>query len=780
MNIRRLLIPALSALLVAAAIPARAIEEALINEKHIAVHYEECLDMRLAFSPLKGGLPEWLAVRGVRMDGAAPPRCSQPLLEGDKQVSALLETASGRVVQTRMTMRPDGVDGAMLLELTPANDGPPIDWELSFATHEDEHFYGFGEKFHAFDMRGRITRMLNLDKHANDKDDPAFFHDRSYKTVPFFMSSRGYGVWLDDTAVAVFDMDSQGQGVWKLRCKTDRIRLYFFAGPRLGSVIERFTHFAGRPPLWPAWAFAPWKSRDVHMDRAAFEEDVFRQRELDIPGSVIVIDSPWETCYNDFRFNEKQFKKPEEMLQLARGNGYKVVLWITPMINTINNMDMIGIGPGQCRNYDPVERNGGFVKDAGGAVAQVDWWKGRGAMIDFTNAHAAAYWTGKMKELIALGASGFKVDDGESQFAISGVYHDGTPGYKMQNRYAALYHEYTWKAIAESLNGDGVVFSRAGAAGAQRHGIPWAGDNFADFSSLGLPSVVIAGQSAAMSGYSVWGHDIGGYITRPHRGLEGEYTGQRQTAELFIRWTQFGALSPIMQMHTTSNKGAWDFGPEALQNYIKYAKLHTGLYPYLHALNRDAAATGMPMMRPLPLQYQDQPEAHVQRYQYLLGPDLLAAPVVTEATTAREVYFPAGETWVDFYLDYGREYPGGATATVPAPLDAMPLFARKGAILPMLPTEVDTLVSKDLITAQGVTPMDDRLEVHVWPGERDSKFTGVDGLEIWIKKTNGGKAVCAAGPPRKLLLIIHTVSDGEAQTVYRELESSEQETCAGL
>jgi alpha-D-xyloside xylohydrolase len=760
--------------------PARAIDEALLNKDLIAVFYEDCLDMRLAFEPIGGGVPVWVSIKDVRLDGAAPPRCSQPLQESSDEVSALIETASGRMLQARVIMNPDGVQGAMLLEITPGKKGPPIDWEFSFSVHEKDHFYGFGEKFNALDMRGRVTRILNKDKHAGDSDDPAFFDDRSYKAVPFFMSSRGYGVWLDDPAVSYFDMDSKGQGKWTLHVKSERLRLYFFAGPRLADILARYTHFSGRPPLWPAWVFAPWKSRDVHMDRTAFEEDIFRQRELDIPGSVIVIDSPWETCYNDFRFNEKQFKNPEQMLQLAHDNGYKVVLWITPMVNTVNIMDMIGIGAGQCRNFDPIEKNSGFVLDDSGHTALVDWWKGRGAMIDFTNPNAASYWTGKIKDLIAMGADGFKVDDGESQFAIKGVYHDGSPGYSMQNYYAVLYHKFTYQAIEESLKGDGVVFARAGAAGTQQYGIPWAGDNFADFSSLGLPSVVIAGQSAAMSGYSVWGHDIGGYITRPHRGLEGEYTGERQTLELFMRWTQFGALSPVMQMHTTSNKGAWDFGLDALSNYIKYAKLHTQLYPYLHALNLEASRTGMPMMRPLPLAYQNQAQAHEQRYEYLLGPDLLAAPVVTEGALARDVYFPAGEAWVDFYHEYGKEYEGGSVQTVPAPLDEMPLFARKGAVIPMLPSDVDTLVSADMIKGQGVTPMDGRLEIHTWPGERDSLFSGVNDLAISINNTEGGKDLCVSGWLSKASIIVHRTIDGDARTEYKDFVPGQNNNCVRI
>lgn len=727
---------------------ARAIESAVPGDKSLRIEYGDCGGMQIDFEPLAGDAFVALNLLELQVDGATPQLCSPMQVHGDGSVHTLFESVSGREISMNATLQPGGAPGTAMIELA-ALDGATVSWQFEFNAELDEHFYGFGEKFNTFDMRGHATRMLNLDKHMGGPDDPAYFLDRSYKTVPFFMSSRGYGVWLDDTSVAYFNMDDAGDGRWRLKFESGRARIYFFAGPRLPLVVERYTALSGRPPLWPAWAFGPWKSRDVHPNRQAVEEDILRQRELDIPGSVIVIDSPWETCYNNYTFNEMQFPKYREMIAMAHDNGYRVVLWITPLINIWNFTDMVGIQPDRCQNYSVVNKNDGFVKDKDGRSAVVQWWKGTGSIIDFTNPGAAKYWVKSMKSLLELGADGFKVDDGESQFCIDGLYSDGTPGARMMNYYSVLYHKYTYQAIEELRNGDGVVFARAGASGAQKYGIPWAGDNFADFSeSFGLPSVVVAGQSMAMSGFPVWAHDIGGYITRKHKLGEGDYKGGGQTAELFMRWTQFGALSPVMQMHTTSNKGAWDFGGAALENYRKYAKLHTSLFPYLYALNAEAARTGMPMMRPLPLLYQEYPEAHVQRYEYLLGPDLLVGVVVEEGATTKEIYFPPGEVWVDIYHDFGKEYAGGQLAVVPAPLDAMPVFARRGAIIPMLPADTDTLVPASEVKVDGIVAPGDRLEVHVIPGGEPAAFETVDGVLLEATPTDAGLQLCAAGPPR--------------------------------
>lgn len=742
--------------------PARAGDAETLSDNFYSATYSDCATLAMRFKPLDGDVPVMLNMSSIFDDGTNAARCAQPQMSGEKEISAVISTGDGRMIKARLEANPNDVPGVLALDLKPIEKGN-IKWKFTFNAEKGEHFYGFGEKFNALDQRGKLVRIMNKDKHAHENDDIKFEKDRSYKTVPFFMSSRGYGLWLEDTSVAYFDMDSDGRGKWTLRFESDSARLYFIAGPRLTQVLERYMEFTGRPPMWPAWVFAPWKSRNVHNSRAEFEEDVLRQREVDVPGSVIVIDSPWETCYNDYKFNEAQFHDSKGMLQLAHDQGYKVVLWLTPMINVWNNVDMQGIKVSLCGNYDGVRKHGGFVLGKDGKPIVSEWWKGRGSMLDFTFPEAADYWKRNLVKLFEYGADGIKIDDGESQFVMDGVYRDGTPGTKMQNYYSVLYNKYTYEAVQEGLKGDGVVFARSGAAGSQKYTVPWAGDNFADFGEYGLPSVVIAGQAMAMSGFPLWAHDVGGYIGT-------------QSDETFIRWTQFGALSPVMQMHTTTNKGCWDFGDTGLSVYRKYAKLHTSLFPYIYALNAEAARDGMPIIRPLPLLYQNDAEAHKPRFEYLFGPDILAGPVVVEGATTKEMYFPKGDTWIDFWS--GKTFAGGTVATVAAPLADMPLFVRAGAIIPMLPPDVDTLVDKKLIKDDKVIAMDDRLDVLVYPGPGKSGFETVDGVKLSGAPEAGGYRLCASGAAKRAIFKFNIA--GAASVMIDGAAMKKLDNCAAL
>jgi len=631
-----------------------------------------------------------------------------------------LSSESGGVMKVNFSAAGKGI---FLLDIrtSPAETVP---WDIRFRAEPNEHFYGFGERFNTFDMRGYETNIINYDAFAGVKD-RSKRGDRAYKTVPFFSSSRGYGLWLDDPIVSMFDMDSGKNGAYSIRFEDDFLRIYIFAGPRPADVIERYTALSGRPPLWPAWVFGPWKSRDVHKSRADVEEDIVRQRDLDIPGSLIVIDSPWETCYHDFKLNKKQFQNPEDMLRMAHDYGYKVIAWIAPFMNIYNAQDMVGIRLQKCPAYDPLKKINGFIQDEKGEPFVMDWWKGTGSPIDFTNPEAVSFWKKKIKEIVAQGFDGIKADDGEG-----GTYMDAAnlhyfdpdmPRLRMVNYESYLYNKATYEALAEATGGDTVVWARSGTAGTQKFSIQWPGDNPADFTYDGFPSVVVSGLAAAMSGFSIWGHDIGGYLGSPD-------------AEVFTRWAEFGALSPVMQIHTTANKGAWDFGPDAEKTYRKFAKLHTSLFPYIYTYAKIASEKGLPIIRPLPFADPDDPQAHVQRYEYLFGDELLVAPVVEKGAVSREVYFPRGSRWIDFRT--GAEHSGGKIEKVDAPLDALPLFVRAGALIPMLPDDVDTLVAKEQIKKPDIVAMDDRLVLRCWPAPKPSSFNAFDGSSFSLEKKN--------------------------------------------
>ncbi|HOX29381.1 MAG TPA: glycoside hydrolase family 31 protein, partial [bacterium] len=481
------------------------------------------------------------------------------------EVSGVLELSNGGKASLRMWMV-NSWTAAIEIKTS-----APIEWNADFGIVGAERFFGFGERFNALDQRGKKVKVFN-------SDEPKKSEGSCYKCVSYFMSSRGYGFFLDNPSVATFNMGKADPGSFKLNYTDTEFKVYFIGGKSLKGILSAYTGISGRPlSAPPRWAFAPWKSRDVHKNQDDFEEDIVRSRQLDLPGSVIVLDSPWETSYHNFEFNRLQFKSPEKMFKLARDYGYRTVVWLTPFVNTENNIDMVGINKGASPNYEEGKRAGAYIMNADGTPAVVEWWKGKGSLIDFTNPEAVKWWYSQLDKLLSYGVSGFKCDDGEGQYVTGLKYHDPeVRPERMKNYFSYLYDKYMYEYITDRTAGDGIIFARSGMAGSQKFPFSWAGDNIADFTAKnGIKSVVVAGQTIAMSGFPFWGHDIAGY--------QGN-----QTPELFVRWAQFGALSPIMQIHMQTNLGAWSFGDEALAIYRKYAKLHTSLFPYFYNYAHDA------------------------------------------------------------------------------------------------------------------------------------------------------------------------------------------------
>lgn len=618
-----------------------------------------------------------------------------------------------------------------------ALDGAVHDFEI--AMEDNSGYYGCGERFGSLNHKGLILPMASIDR-PEDKGSV------SYKPVPFFMSTRGYAAWLDSAAPGVFDLNATDREHVLLRFRASRLRLVLIGGADFVGFLNEFTRLSGRPRVPPAWAFAPWKSRNVHHNREELLADAELTRRHDLPGSVIVIDSPWETSYNNFELNTTQFTDPEAMFARVRQLGFYPIFWLTPFINIENVTDMSGIGPGPSSNYAEAVERGFLVKLPNGEPMIASWWKGRGGLVDFSNPAAVAWWHAQLERTTRWGARGFKCDDGEGNFVLDAVFHDGSPASEMKNRYARLYLESTQAFLDSRLGGDGVLLARCGFTGTQAQPFCWAGDNEASFSfENGLPTVVLAGQNAALSGLPFWGHDIAGYIGRPDK-------------ELFIRWTQFGAFSPLMMVHMTSNLGPWDFDEETLVIYRAFAKLHTRLFPYVQEAARAAAETGMPIIRPMVLAFPADAEAARHRYQYMFGPDLLVAPMI-QPGTHRAVYLPQcidGANWIDWWT--GAAHAGGRTIEVHAPLSQMPLFVRGGAIIPLLPDDVDTLIERGAhpelsppIEGEVVT-LDSRRVLQVWPGP-DRALRTVDGLVAATHREGGSTILTLASSPSRSIEI---------------------------
>lgn len=596
-----------------------------------------------------------------------------------------------------------------------------VSHDFVIAIQDNSAYYGGGERFTSLNHKGHILPMVSIDQ-PGDKG------SCSYKPVPFYMSTRGYAAWLDHSSAGTFDFNATDREHVFIKYRAARLRLVLIDGPDMASMLEEFTRLTGRPRVPPAWAFAPWKSRNIHNNREEVLFDAEMTRRNDLPGSVIVLDSPWETGYNDFHLNVTQFREPQAMFKRLRELGFHTCLWLTPMINIENLRDMPGIDQGPSRNFAEAERLGYLVKRPDGKPMIVDWWKGRGGLVDFTNPAAVSWWQAQIDQARKWNLHALKCDDGEGNFVQDAVFYDGTSAADMKNRYATLYLKAAQEYVDKKLDGDGVLFARCGFTGTQAQPFCWAGDNAADFSfENGLPTAILAGQNAALSGFAFWGHDIAGYIGR-------------QTKELFIRWAQFGALSPLMQVHMQSNLGPWDFDEQTLSIYRAFAKLHTSLYPYLNDAAHEAAEHGLPLIRPMVLAFPNDPDAAAHRYQYLLGPDLLVAPMY-QPGTRRSVYLPKTPDeapWIDYWS--GFSYPGGQLIEAVAPLARMPLYVRGGAIFCLLPRTVDTLISRYPEMEDKIVALDAGRVIQIWPGPVRSLKT-YDGLSIAMTRQSGRRLI---------------------------------------
>lgn len=690
--------------------------------------------------------------------------------------------------------------GVMRYEVLNWGGEPPSRLVVSSASDEEEHFYGFGEKFNQLDQTSQVVDIRVFDAPGNKGD-------RSYKVAPWFMSTRGYGFQLDTTGRSTFDMRSAVNGRYQVSADAANVKLHIVYGPKLPDVLARYTEMTGRPPLPPPWVFGPWLSSDEWRNGGEVRYAVSRFRERGIAGSIFVFDSPWETAYNDFQYNRAQFAaggqfegedfpgfaSPSEMMRFLQQNGFKVVCWMTPFINTRSVDEKIpGQNLGEAGNYREAANRHLFVRaSAGGPPLEIDWWKGHGSPIDFTKAEARTWFQDQLRRLLedtqvntaagresAIG--GFKTDDGEFgngqdvYIPPTAVYANGMTGRQFVNGYCVEYH----RTVYEVLGATGFLFARSGFTGTHAFPACWAGDNEPNFGSEnGLRSVIVAGLSAAMSGFSIWSHDIGGYQNANFSPVS--------KADLFMRWTQFGCFSPIMQIHRQVNAAnlqqyPWGYGEvneslaenRALANYRFYARLHTRLFPYLYTYARISQDTGIPIMRPLVLLHQDDARTFTIQHTYYFGSELLVAPIIQPHANTRKLYLPDGE-WIDFWTHQRHAGKQDVVWKQPAepeePRSKIPLYVRSGGIVPfLLGNDVQSLCDANYINSPEVKTWDGGLDIHIYP-DGNSHFEVFDGTRIECTASSSSISVRVNSPSSRQLLLrllaprpTHVRKDGTA------------------
>jgi len=510
-----------------------------------------------------------------------------------------------------------------------------------------EHVFGFGERFNKMDKRGMTTYM-----HVQDLVGSS--GDVTYIPIPFFISTKGYGFYLNSTYRSTFDMGDTKSDEYSIKVPTSSLDYYFiYGGDDLKQIIIDYTDLTGKPPLPSEWVFYPWMSKNSYNSQDEVTYVINKTRELDIPGNVIVIEGGggWWGWYSP------TWPDPEWMISYAHSQGVRVIIWETPVIP----------GLGTTADYNYAKNNGYLVKNADGSVYHIPdgyWWSGH-AIVDFTNPAAVTWWLGMHDFLMDQGVDGFKTDGGEHVHDDTVVFYDGRRGDEMENLYGLLWTKIMNEYVMNKTGGDGITWSRAGFAGSQQYPCHWAGDQYGTFAQL--QTVIRAGQSAGISGIPYWGSDIGAYIGKPAKNL-------------YIRWAQFGAFSPLMQYHGTEPHDPWTFDQETQDIYKFYATLRMNLMPYIYSYAKIANETGLPMMRALLLNYPDDANTYSIEYEYTLGDELLVAPIYQDVTS-RSVYLP-DDTWIDFW-DSSQTVGPTTIGSYSAPLNKLPLFIKAGAIIPM-------------------------------------------------------------------------------------------------
>ncbi len=528
------------------------------------------------------------------------------------------------------------------------NDGQFLATE-NFSIAPGEGIYGFGEKFLRLEKTGQ-TVDLNTD------DALGVMTPRSYKNVPFFVTTAGYGVFFNHSSRMTFWVGSRNAADIQVAID-DPFLDYFFIAGNLKDVLQGYTALTGRPETPPDWTFGYWQSKISYKSAEEVLSIVREMREHKVPCDVVHLDTHWfkEDWFCDLEFDKERFPDPEGFFRDLRDLGVRVSLWQLPYI------------PEGSAYFDEIKAVDGFVKTVDGEIYDVKTcftpgFRGIVGIIDFTNPQATAVFKARIRHLLELGASVIKTDFGE--FApLDGVYHDRTPGSRMHNLYPLLYNKAAFE-VTKATTGEGAVWARSAWAGSQRYPLHWGGDNSPNFHNI-IPQLA-GGLSLGLSGFPFWSQDIGGFC-----GTTDDL--------LLIRWMQFGMFLSHSRIHGYGDRELYKFSAEALEHCRAVIQLRYRLMPYILGSARMAASRSLPMACALVIEYQDDPTTWGIGDQYLFGESFLVAPVFN-ADGNRRIYFPEGEwtCWWTGALEGGRRWISSTS-----PLSSIPLYVREGSIVPM-------------------------------------------------------------------------------------------------
>jgi alpha-D-xyloside xylohydrolase len=581
-----------------------------------------------------------------------------------------------------------------------------------------ENVYGLGERFTAFVKNGQVVDIWNKDGGTNS--------EQAYKNIPFYMTNRGYGVFVNDPGPVSFEIGSERTSRVAFSVPGNVLEYFVIYGPTPKEVLRKYTALTGRPALPPAWSFGLWLSTSftTNYDEETVTSFIQGMADRDLPLHVFHYDCFWMKAFHwtDLEWDPAMFPDPAAMLSRLKDRGLKICAWINPYIAQASKLFAEGV------------RNGYLLTKPNGDVWQWDMWQPGMAIVDFTNPAACEWFQERLSAIIDMGVDALKTDFGE-RIPTDVDYYDGSDPVRMHNYYTQLYNQVVWDVLQEKTN-EPVLFARSATAGGQLFPVHWGGDCWSDFEAMA--ESLRGGLSLCLSGFGFWSHDIGGFEGLPPEAL-------------YKRWVAFGLLSSHSRLHGSGSfRVPWIYGDEACDTLRFFTKLKCRLMPYLFAKAIEAHETGVPVMRAMLLEFPEDPAAYTLDRQYMLGDALLVAPVFSFDDRV-EYYVPEGR-WTSFISGEVMEGPQWVCET--HGFLSVPLLVRPNTVLAL--GAVDT--RPDYEYGDGVT-----FEVFALEGEATAAVPRADGTlagTVTVHRTGDQVEAAVTGDIRNWSVVLVGIGEG--------------------
>jgi alpha-D-xyloside xylohydrolase len=589
-----------------------------------------------------------------------------------------------------------------------------------------ECVYGLGERFTAFVKNGQVVDLWNEDGGTSS--------EQAYKNIPFFITNRGYGVFINHSEKVSLEVASEKVERVQFSVPGEELDYFLIYGPSPKEVLSRYTALTGRPALPPAWSFGLWltTSFTTNYDEATVTSFIQGMADRDLPLHVFHFDCFWmkEFQWCDFQWDERVFPDPPSMLKRLKERGLHICVWINPYIAQNSAL------------FDEGMTNGYLVKKPNGDVWQWDRWQAGMGLVDFTNPAACQWFGDKLRALVDMGVDCFKTDFGE-RIPTEVVYYDGSDPLKMHNYYTQLYNQTVFAVLEDQLGkGNAAVFARSATTGGQQYPVHWGGDSTATFESMA--ESLRGGLSLGLSGFGFWSHDMGGFE-------------QTASADVYKRWCAFGLLSSHSRLHGNSSyRVPWLFDGEAVVVLRFFTRLKCRLMPYLYETAVAAHTQGIPVMRAMLLEFPDDPACDTLDRQYMLGPSLLVAPVLSQAGTV-DYYLPTGR-WTNYIT--GQVVTGGHWVREKHGFMSLPLMVKPNTILQAGENEQ----KPDYDYSDGITFEVFELSDGITIEETVPNLQGETALKIAIDRVGSQLTVRMLGAARRWSILLRGAASVQAVT----------------